>query len=175
MHKSISAWKAALCLPRFFNDTVARVGRHQSVTAEVLTKGTFLLVVKGPAADATDEPCGTLWWRRLVFSFFRIMEHRWNEFDRGNRSTRVKTCPNATLSTKNFTWTEPGSNSDLRGGRPAANRLSHGTANRYLLGECFSKVKAYTRLWWTPPSDFSVGLCMWSASVCCMFTSSSVG
>jgi hypothetical protein len=46
-----------------------------------------------------------------------------------NRSTWGKTCPNATLSTKNPTWTDPGSNPDLRGGRPAANRLSHDTAH----------------------------------------------
>jgi hypothetical protein len=45
-----------------------------------------------------------------------------------NRST--KTCPSATLSTTNPTWTEPGSNPGLRGGRPAVNRLSHGTALR---------------------------------------------
>jgi hypothetical protein len=45
-----------------------------------------------------------------------------------NRRTRGKTCPSATLSTTNPTWTDPGSNPGLRGGRPAANRLSHGTA-----------------------------------------------
>jgi hypothetical protein len=45
-----------------------------------------------------------------------------------NRSTRGKTCPSATLSTTDRTWTDPASNPDLRGGRPAANRLSHGTA-----------------------------------------------
>jgi hypothetical protein len=44
----------------------------------------------------------------------------------GNRSTRRKTCPSATLSTINPPWTDPGSNPGLRGGRPAANRLSHG-------------------------------------------------
>jgi hypothetical protein len=47
-----------------------------------------------------------------------------------NRRTRGKTCPSATLSTTNPTWTETGSNLDrpcLRGRRPAANRLSHGT------------------------------------------------
>jgi hypothetical protein len=52
-----------------------------------------------------------------------------------NRSTRGETCPSATLSTTNPTWTDPGSNPDLRGGRPAANRLSHGTAKLYLLSE----------------------------------------
>jgi hypothetical protein len=45
-----------------------------------------------------------------------------------NRSTRGKTCPSATLSTTNPTWADPGWNPRLRGGRPAANRLSHGTA-----------------------------------------------
>jgi hypothetical protein len=45
-----------------------------------------------------------------------------------NRSTRGKTCTSYTLSTTNPTWTDPGSNPGLRGGRPAANRLSHGTA-----------------------------------------------
>jgi hypothetical protein len=47
-----------------------------------------------------------------------------------NRSTRGKTCPSATLSTTNPTWTDPGSNPGLRGGRPVTNRLSHGTAKR---------------------------------------------
>ena len=45
-----------------------------------------------------------------------------------NRSTRGKTCPSATLSTTNPTWTDPGLNPDLRGERPATNRQSHGTA-----------------------------------------------
>jgi hypothetical protein len=45
-----------------------------------------------------------------------------------NLSIRGKTCPSSTLSTTNPTWTHPGSNLDLRGGRPVANRLSHATA-----------------------------------------------
>jgi hypothetical protein len=47
---------------------------------------------------------------------------------RENRRTRGKTCSSATLSTTNPTWTDPGSNTGLRDGRPAANRPSHGTA-----------------------------------------------
>jgi hypothetical protein len=50
-----------------------------------------------------------------------------------NRSTRGKTCPSATLSTTNPTWTDPESNPGLRGERPATNRLSHGTAHRVWL------------------------------------------
>jgi hypothetical protein len=45
-----------------------------------------------------------------------------------NRSARGKTCPSAILSTTNPTWTDPGSKPGLRGGRRAANRLSHGKA-----------------------------------------------
>jgi hypothetical protein len=39
-----------------------------------------------------------------------------------------KTCPGATLSTKNPTWPDPGSNPGRRGGKPATNRLSYGAA-----------------------------------------------
>jgi hypothetical protein len=45
-----------------------------------------------------------------------------------NRSTLGKTCPSATLTTKNPTWTDQGSNLCLRGEMSATNRLSHGTA-----------------------------------------------
>jgi hypothetical protein len=45
-----------------------------------------------------------------------------------NRRTRGKTCPSVTFSITNPTWTDPGLNPGPRGGRPAANRLSHGTA-----------------------------------------------
>jgi hypothetical protein len=45
-----------------------------------------------------------------------------------NLRTRGKTCPSSNLSTTNPTWTDPGSNPGLRSGRPAANRVSHGTA-----------------------------------------------
>ena len=62
------------------------------------------------------------------FTFFQVMEHRWNEIDRGNQSTRGKTCASVTLPTINPTSTEAGSNPRLHGGRPATNRLSHGTA-----------------------------------------------
>jgi hypothetical protein len=44
------------------------------------------------------------------------------------RSTRGKTCLSATLSTINPTGSNAGLNPDLRGERPATNRLSHGTA-----------------------------------------------
>jgi hypothetical protein len=35
-----------------------------------------------------------------------------------NQNTRRKTCPNATLSITNPTWTDPGSNMGLRGDEP---------------------------------------------------------
>jgi hypothetical protein len=66
----------------------------------------------------------------------RIGERRWNGADWENWRTRRKTCPSVTLSAINPTWIDPGANPVLRGERPAANRLSHGTAsedhNRHL-------------------------------------------
>jgi hypothetical protein len=63
-----------------------------------------------------EASCATLWWRWrrwwLFFIHFLIMEHRWNEIDRG------KTYPSATSSTTNPTRTDLGSNPGLRGGRP---------------------------------------------------------
>jgi hypothetical protein len=48
----------------------------------------------------------------------------------------IGTCPSATLSTRNPTWTDPGSNPGLGGERPATNRLSHGMAFVYVVGLC---------------------------------------
>jgi hypothetical protein len=48
-----------------------------------------------------------------IFVLFLVMEHRWNETDRGKPKYSGggggKTCPSATLSTKNPTWTDPDS------------------------------------------------------------------
>jgi hypothetical protein len=64
----------------------------------------------------------------FFYQVLQVMEHRWNETDRGKPTTWRKTCPSATLPTTNPTWTDPESNPGLRGERPATNRLSHGTA-----------------------------------------------
>jgi hypothetical protein len=100
------------------------------------TAGFFPYMVKGPAADATDAPqpsgflCNPLMKMRIFFyQVLQLMEHQWNEIDRENRQLGEKTCPSATLSTTNPTWTDPGSNPGFRSERPATNRLSHGTAH----------------------------------------------
>jgi hypothetical protein len=49
----------------------------------------FFLAVKGPAADATDplQPwgllCNPMMKMMIFFVLFLVMEHRWNEIDRG--------------------------------------------------------------------------------------------
>jgi hypothetical protein len=60
------------------------------------------------------------------FVLFLVMEHRWNETDRGKPKNSGKN-----LSQSHFVHHKshiPGSNPGLRGGRPTANRLSHDTA-----------------------------------------------
>jgi hypothetical protein len=54
------------------------------------------------------------------------MERRWNEIDKGKPKYSGKNL--STSFTTNPTWTDPGWNPDLRGERPATNRLGHGTA-----------------------------------------------
>ena len=68
----------------------------------------------------------------------------------GNVSTRGKTCPCATSSTTNSTWTDLGSNPGLRGERSATNRLSHATANQSINQSIY----------------LSIYLCLLSMSVC---------
>jgi hypothetical protein len=98
----------------------------------------FFLVVKGPAADATDalQPWGLLYnlvmkMTMMIIIFCPFPSNgapvEWNWHGKAEELGE-KTCPSATLSTTNPTWTDPGSNPGLRCGRPAANRLSHGTA-----------------------------------------------
>jgi hypothetical protein len=72
--------------------------------------------LEGPAADATDAPqpwgllCNHVMKMISFFSCFHVMEHRWNEIDRGKpKYSGKKTCPSATLSTTNPTmdWSRP--------------------------------------------------------------------
>jgi hypothetical protein len=49
----------------------------------------FFSVEKGPAAEATDAPqpsgllCNTVMKMRFFLLFYFLMEHRWNEIERG--------------------------------------------------------------------------------------------
>jgi hypothetical protein len=62
---------------------------------------------------------GWLWGWRII---------RWNEDWQGKPKHSEKTCPSATLSTTNPTWTDPGSNPARRGGKSATNSLSYDAA-----------------------------------------------
>jgi hypothetical protein len=52
----------------------------------------------------------------------------WNDDWQGKPKYSEKICPSATLSTTNPTWPDLGSNPGRRGGKPATNSLSYGTA-----------------------------------------------
>jgi hypothetical protein len=47
------------------------------------------------------------------------VDYWYNDTDRGNRRTAIKTCPFVSIRTTDVTWTGLGSNWDLRGERPA--------------------------------------------------------
>jgi hypothetical protein len=72
---------------------------------------------------ATDWPivaCPGWLWRWRIW---------WNENCQGKPKYSEKTRLSATLSTRNPTWPDPGSNPGRRGGKPANNRLSYGAAS----------------------------------------------
>jgi hypothetical protein len=58
-----------------------------------------------------------------------------------NRRTRRKTCPSATLSTINPTWSDPAANPELRCERPATDDLNHGMALFLGYEKAFDSVK----------------------------------
>jgi hypothetical protein len=62
---------------------------------------------------------GDRWW---------VWSSRWNKNCQGKPKYSEKTCPSTTLPTTNPTWPDLGSNPGRRGGKPANNRLSYGTA-----------------------------------------------
>jgi hypothetical protein len=69
---------------------------------------------QGPVVHPPDD----IWMCRVMVEWYRWEDWR----------TQRKTCPSATLSTTNPTWTEPGANSGLRSDRLATNHLNQGTA-----------------------------------------------
>jgi hypothetical protein len=61
-----------------------------------------------------------------------------------NRIIRRWTCPSATLTTINSTWTDLGANSGLRGEGPATNSLSHDTAVTYIINNAYIHTYMHT-------------------------------
>jgi hypothetical protein len=52
----------------------------------------------------------------------------------GETEVLGENLPSSTLSTKNTTWPDPGSNPGRRGGKPTTNRLSYGVALNQFIG-----------------------------------------
>jgi hypothetical protein len=80
------------------------------------TESTWYVGHCWPIVSAPDDRC----W---------LWSSWWNEDWQGKPKYSEKTRPSATLSTTNPTWPDVGSNPGRRGGKPATNRLSYGTAH----------------------------------------------
>jgi hypothetical protein len=74
-----------------------------------------------PIVPALDD---RWWW---------MWSNRWNTNWQGKPKYSEKTCPSATLSTTNPTWTDPGSNPARSGRKPATNSLSYGTTSVWFI------------------------------------------
>jgi hypothetical protein len=68
----------------------------------------FRKLFEGPKASLVCPSGKSYIWMKMS------VEHWWNDTDRGKSMYWGKTCPSATLSTRNFTRTDPGSNPNLR-------------------------------------------------------------
>jgi hypothetical protein len=79
------------------------------------TESTWYVGHCWPIVPALDDR----WW---------LWSSWWNEDWQGKPKYSENTYPSATLSTTNPTWPDLGSNPGRRGGKPATNRLSYGTA-----------------------------------------------
>jgi hypothetical protein len=75
-------------------------------------------------AESTGPLFGLLYQPRMIMN----VEHSVELQLAGEPKYSEKTCPNATLSTTNPTWPDPGSHPRFRGGKRTTNRLSYGTA-----------------------------------------------
>jgi hypothetical protein len=132
-------WDITLCIPlqdsRRFRDHFASIfsvdpGNWKSDlpnTYNIYLKEDFLVSWGGVrlsplSTSATNWPIvpapDDRWW---------VWRSQWNENFQGKPNYSEKTCPCPTLSTTNPTWPELGSNPGCRGGKPATNRLRHGT------------------------------------------------
>jgi hypothetical protein len=93
-----------------------------------------------PIVQAPDDRWGWLW------------SNWWNEDWQGKPKHAEKTYPSATLSTRNSTWPDPGSNPGRRGVKPATNRLSYGAARLkgwcgYMYGSPYASEVPYITVW----------------------------
>jgi hypothetical protein len=70
----------------------------------------FFVLDEGTSHHSLKAFCATpmKMMSSFFYQFLQLMEHQWNEIDRGKPTTRRKTCLSATLSTTNLTWTWSG-------------------------------------------------------------------
>jgi hypothetical protein len=97
------------------------------------------------------------WW---------VWSSRWNANWQGKLKYSEKTCPNASLSTTNPTWPNPG----RRGGKPANNHLSYGTdlasftLTLKMEAVCSSETSANYQTTWRHISEDVINSMRWQAN-----------
>jgi hypothetical protein len=101
--------------------------RDRAVWVCLISRPNSVSFDEGPSHHSLKAFCATPMKMMRMSSFFyqvlQLMEHQWNEIDRGKPTIWRKTCLSTTLSTTNLTWTWPGTEpraSAVRGRRLTA-------------------------------------------------------
>jgi hypothetical protein len=102
---------------------------------------------RGETVSELQLPAGLLFIPQLIYE---SGEPWLNDIDGGNWRTLRKTCPRATLSTTNLTWTDPGANTCLCGERLVTNHISHGMAYPH------PKLKLFWFVFWAANSELRI-------------------
>jgi hypothetical protein len=109
----------------------------------------FFFYFRGMSCDWSHMVCpplfGILYQSRMLAM---IVEHSVKWVAGETEVPGEKTCPSATMST---TWPEQGLNPSRRGGKPATNRLSYGTASefpktQYQIQRCVTELLVWLNL-----------------------------
>jgi hypothetical protein len=116
-----------------------RLGSPLKITIQCLKLFFLICIVGGGVQTGSSRHVGHLLAYCTCPGWLWGWRILWNEWQ-GKPKYSEKTCPDATLSTTNPTWPDPGLNPGRRGRKPATNRFSYGAA-------CLKLIWKDTVLW----------------------------
>jgi hypothetical protein len=113
-----------LCFSKTFVLTYYTSSSYYFLLLLFLVGWDWVHLVLRPLLACCTSPYDRWWW---------LWNNWWNANWQGKPKYLEKTRPSSTRSTTNPTWLDLGSNPGRRGGKPADNSLSYGTALHFII------------------------------------------